>query len=443
MKRPHPRRDFLRILAAGAAAPLAARFLDVDRALAGEVDDLSLTFQSPDPYETFRGRYLLDPRVTYLNHASIGTVPRAVHRAGLRYREICEENPWLHIWGGAWEEGREEVRWASADLLGCTADEVALTHNTTEGFNLLAQGLPLTAGDEVLFSSLNHVGASACWDHQAPVRGFRVRRFEFPVARVPELTAEEVVRVHEREIRDETRVLVFPHIDNIVGLRHPMEQLVAMARSNGVEFVLVDGAQSAGMVPLDVASAGVDAFATSPHKWIQSPKGLGLLYVRRDLHDRVRPMWVTWGQDRWRGTARIYEDYGTRNLPEVLSLGDAFRFQAAVGEGRKEERYRELFSHLRERVEASSSLEWASPRVWEMGGILAAVRLKGQPAGTTSETLFRDHGVVVRPFPAEELNSLRVSPNLLNTPRELDALVDLLEEGSAGSKIVSPGLSTE
>lgn len=199
-----------------------------------------------------------------------------------------------------------------------------------------------------------------------------------------------------------------------------------MARKRGVEYVLVDGAQSVGMIPLDVRAAGVDAFATSPHKWVQSPKGLGLLYVRQELLDEVRPMWVTWGQDRWGGTARIYEDYGTRNLPEVLALGDALAFQRSMGEERKDARYRELFHLLRERVEKRPGLRWRSPKSWEMGGILVAVQLLDAEAGEVSQMLFREHGVVVRPFPQPELNTLRVSPNLMNLPGEITRFLELL-----------------
>jgi selenocysteine lyase/cysteine desulfurase len=414
-------------LAGVASSPIVAQLLAVERARASEIEALK-TSPVATP-QVMRGRYLLDPRVIYLNHASIGTVPESVHAAGMRYREICEENPWLYIWGGAWEEPREEVRLKSAHLLGCEMDEVAINHNTTEGFNLFAQGLPLGADDEVLFSSLNHSGASICWNHFAGPRGFTVRRFDFPVADVPGMSMEDVIRIHQDQIRDETRVLVFPHIDNIVGLRHPMPELAAMAKANGVEFVLVDGAQSAGMIPLDLSSSGIDGFSTSPHKWVQSPKGLGLLYVPKALQERLPPMWVTWGQAQWSGSARKYEDYGTRDLPEVLSLGNALDFQAALGESRKVARYRELFDFFREAVDGTPGVEWGSPRNWEMGGSLTSIQLEAGNATAVSERLFRERGIVVRPLPQRGHESLRISPNLVNSERELERLLDLLQRG--------------
>lgn len=416
------RRSFLRSLAAAAAAaPVAGRLEAAEAAFSGTLGRLRAP-GALDP-ALLRGRYMLGDGVTYLNHASIGTVPRAVHDAHREYLEVCETNPWLYMWGPGWDEAVTGVRGKCAALAGADPGEVAITHNTTEGFNLLAQGLALEPGDEVLFSSLNHAGASVCWEHQAERRGLRVRRFDFPVTEAPGLGPADVVAVHEEALTERTRVLVFPHVDNVVGVRHPLEPLARMAHERGVEQVLVDGAQTAGMMPLELSGSGVDAYASSPHKWIQSPKGLGLLYLRRRLQERLRPMWVTWGQESWAGTVRVFEDYGTRNLPEVLAMGDALDFQEALGAARKVERYRALRAELAERVEASPALTWNSPRSWDAGSAVLSVGVEGTAAGRVAEALRRDHGVVVRPFESHGLNALRVSPNAITTSDELERLV--------------------
>jgi cysteine desulfurase/selenocysteine lyase len=373
-----------------------------------------------------RERYLLDPDILYFNHASIGTVPRAVHESRVRYLEVCESNPWLHMWGGVWEEPREETRAKTAAYLGCLPDEVAITHNATEGFNLLAQGLPLGPGDEVVFSSLNHAGASICWEHHAETKGYTVHRFGFPILEVPSMTVEDVLNVYDREIRPNTRMLVFPHIDNIVGLRYPVRELAALARSKGVEFVAVDGAQSMGMIPLDMRELGVDFYASSPHKWVQSPKGLGVLYVSETVRDMLRPMWVTWGQQRWSGSARLFEDYGTRNLPEVITLGDAIDFQNQLGAAEKEARYRELWSLALDLVDATPELVWHSPTDWSLSGSLYSIEVRGKDSTDLFRDLYGEQGTVFRPFNTQGLNSSRISPNVITTDEELERLLGLM-----------------
>ncbi len=415
------RRDFLKSFAGVAlAGPVLGRLEAIEDVFSAGLHRLARTPWEALGPQALQDLYMLDPAVVYLNHASIGTIPRQVHNARVEYLALTESNPWLYMWGPPWEPIREEVRAGAAQVLGVPASDLTITHNTTEGFNILANGLPIGPGDEVLFSTLNHDGASVCWELGATRRGFTARRFEFPVVDVPGLSLGDVVELHRRQIRPETRVLVFPHVDNAVGLRHPLPELVAMAKAEGVEYVAVDGAQTVGMIPLDLAASGVDAYSASPHKWLQAPKGLGLFYVRAAVRPELQPMWVTWGQRRWAGTGRIYEDYGTRNLPEVMALGDAVDFQMALGPAEKERRYRQMRSDLRERVLAIPTLEWASPKTWELGASLVAIGVSGRSASQAARELFTRAGVVLRPFESMGLNALRISPNVNTTPANLD-----------------------
>jgi len=395
-----------------------ASLMKIDEALAAEMERLPT--RGPSPLATVRDRYLLSPDVIYFNHGSIGTIPRVVNEARAAYLELCETNPWLYMWGGAWEEPREAVRQLSADLLGCQAAEVAFTHNTTEGFNTLAGGLELGPGDEVLFSSLNHAGAAICWQHYAETRGYTVKSFDFPILDIPNMTANDVLNAYDRNITSATRVLVIPHVDNIVGLRYPVKELAALAKSKGVEIVAVDGAQAVGMIEVDVADLGVDVYCTSPHKWLQAPKGLGLMYVRQDLQDDIRPIWVTWGQDRWRGSARVFEDYGTRNLAEILTLGDAIEFQNNLGDATKESRYRELWETFRTATEESSRVTWRSPTTWEMSVSLYALEIEDITSQAAFNHMYEEHGFVFRPFGTQGLNTVRISPNVYNSEEEIE-----------------------
>ncbi len=422
-----PRRAFLRTAAGLAAAPLLEPLFRIDEAFATELDVLSGSGRlGPGPQ--LREQYLLDPDVIYFNHGSMGTMPRAVADARRRYVETCERNPWRYMWSGEWDPPRELVRAKASRYLGCDADEMAITHNTTEGFNVLAHGLPLGPGDEVVFSSLNHPGASVCWFHVAERRGFRVRQFNFPVLETADLTADDILAAYERHLTPATRVLVFPHIDNIVGLRYPVRDLTRLARQRGVEFVAVDGAQAVGMIPVDVHELGVDFYATSPHKWLQAPKGLGLLYVREDVQESLRPMWVTWGQERWEGTARIYEDYGTRNLPELLALGHAIDFQTEIGDLARDERLRAIRQQFRERVARTDVVTWRSADSWSLGTSVFALEVAGWKSGDLFDRMNQDRGFVFRPFSTQGLNIIRISPNVYTTDDEIDRFFEMVGE---------------
>jgi selenocysteine lyase/cysteine desulfurase len=187
--------------------------------------------------------------------------------------------------------------------------------------------------------------------------------------------------------------------------------LAARARSLGVRQVAVDGAQVLGMLPVGVGAA--DYYAASPHKWLQAPKGLGVLYVKRSAQESLAPMWVKRVRSAMPDTAEAFEDYSTRNLPEVVTLSDAIAFQTELGAGAKTERYMEIRGWFRAAVRADARLAWRSAELESLSASLFAIEPVGRDARAVQRAL-DDAGIVVRAF-GPPMNTLRVSPNLVNT----------------------------
>ena len=237
---------------------------------------------------------------------------------------------------------------------------------------------------------------------------------------MPALSEQDVVDIYAKNITAKTKVLVFPHIDNLVGLRYPVRKMAEMARAKGVDYIAVDGAQAVGMIPVSLHELGVDFYATSPHKWLQAPKGTGLLYVRKEMQAMLEPMWVTWGQQRWHTSARKYEHYGTRNLATVLALGDAIDWQHKLDSSGKQQRLQKLRAYFLQKTEATPMCSWRSPRKWQQGCSLYTIELQGEKSTELSQRLYQIHGVVFRPFSGENWNTLRVSLNFYNTEAEID-----------------------
>ena len=415
------RRDFLKQASTGITAAAALTTLSsIQAVFANNLLRLEKQNNKDDYFANLGSEYLLNPEITYFNHGSIGTIPRVIHEAHTGYLKLCESNPWLYMWGGPWAKALAETREKIAKFVGCSAGELAFTHNTTEGFNLLASGLPLKAGDEVVFSSLNHAGAGQCWFHYAKEKDFSVKKFEFPIQEVPNLSRDDIVDIYARNISEKTRVVVFPHIDNLVGIRYPVKELAEMARDKGVQYVAVDGAQAVGMVDVNLQEMGIDFYAASPHKWLQAPKGTGLLYIRKELQSHLKPMWVTWGQERWQGSVRIFEDYGTRNLAEVLTLGNAVDFQTKLNSKGAEQRRKELRDTFYQALKNNSKFIWRSPLDPDLATSLYTVELKETSSRALFKEMFEKHGYVFRPFESENWHAIRLSLNVFNTFEEID-----------------------
>lgn len=410
------RRNFLKHITTGAALSPLMMMSEWAKIMEPELSRISKN-GLPD-----RSDYSLADDVIYLNHGSIGTMPHVVQEARKDYLKACETNPWLYMWGDAWNEAYENCRIKAADYINADPDEISFAHNTTEIFNLLALGLPLGPGDEVLFCNLNHAGASIPFSFHAEKRGFSVVTFDLPLDDLTIMSKEDMVRMYEEHITGNTKVIALPHIDNTVGIRQPVKEITAMARAKGVKYIALDTAQSMGMIPLDVQDLDIDVIGTSAHKWIQSPKGTSLAYFSRRIWDDIHPMWVTWGQQRWDRSARHFEDYGTRNRPEVLTQGHSIDFQAAIDTDAQQEKLKSLWSAALNMADEHPNTRWRSPRDWELGGSLYAVEIKGEKASDFASRVYNEHGIVLRPF--DNLNTIRISPNVFNTNRELEKVFE-------------------
>jgi selenocysteine lyase/cysteine desulfurase len=413
------RRDFLKTLATGSTVSVLSMLTPVELVFREKLINKFSAGKLPT-----KGDYSLDRQIKYLNHGSIGTIPKIVQEAHREYLSLCESNPWFYMWSGEWEEPIESVRQKTAKFLNADSDEISFPHNTTEVYNLLALGLPLGSGDEVLFSNLNHAGASIPFHIHSEKRGYSVKVFDIPVDILTNITKDDILDLYEANITTRTKLVVIPHIDNTFGLRQPVKEITALARSKGVEFVSLDTAQTMGMIPIDVKDLNIDVIGTSAHKWIQAPKGVSVAYFNKRIHQKLDPMWVTWGQKDWKDSARKFEDYGTRNLPEVLTLGHSIDFQTNIDRSLKADKLKSLWKHAQNLSEQNSNTVWRSPSDWELSGSLFIVELKNEKPSILSKKLFQDKGFVFRPF--DQHSTIRISPNVLNTTEELDELFELI-----------------
>ena len=413
------RRDFLKTLATGSTVSVLSMLTPVELVFREKLINKFSAGKLPT-----KGDYSLDRQIKYLNHGSIGTIPKIVQEAHREYLSLCESNPWFYMWSGEWEEPIESVRQKTAKFLNADSDEISFPHNTTEVYNLLALGLPLGSGDEVLFSNLNHAGASIPFHIHSEKRGYSVKVFDIPVDNLTNITKDDILDLYEANITTRTKLVVIPHIDNTFGLRQPVKEITALARSKGVEFVSLDTAQTMGMIPIDVKDLNIDVIGTSAHKWIQAPKGVSVAYFNKRIHQKLDPMWVTWGQKDWKDSARKFEDYGTRNLPEVLTLGHSIDFQTNIDRSLKADKLKSLWKHAQNLSEQNSNTVWRSPSDWELSGSLFIVELKNEKPSILSKKLFQDKGFVFRPF--DQHSTIRISPNVLNTTEELDELFELI-----------------
>lgn len=179
------------------------------------------------------------------------------------------------------EAAREKVR---AFINGKSTNEIVFTRGTTESINLLATSFGeafINEGDEIIVSEMEHHSNIVPWQMLAERRGASIR--VIPIDDKGELLLDE----YEKLFTEKTRIVCVTHVSNVLGTINPVKRIVDIAHQHGVP-VLVDGAQSAPHMKIDVQDIGCDFFAFSGHK-IYGPTGVGVLYGKEDLLDKLPP----------------------------------------------------------------------------------------------------------------------------------------------------------
>jgi cysteine desulfurase/selenocysteine lyase len=274
--------------------------------------------------------------LVYLDNAATSQKPRQVIDAISRFYggENANIHRGLHYLSehatAAFDAAREKV----ARFVGAgSAREIVFTRGTTEAINLVAQSWArsnLRAGDEVLVTAMEHHANLVPWQLVCEQTGAALRAV--PITDRGELDLD----AFERLLTDRTRLLAVGHVSNALGTVNPIRELAAQARARGA-LVLVDGAQSAPHLPVDVSGLGCDFFACSGHK-LFGPTGVGVLYGRKAVLDGMPP-WQAGGDMIERVTlerstfaappARF--EAGTPPIAEVIALAAAIDYVETIG----------------------------------------------------------------------------------------------------------------
>jgi selenocysteine lyase/cysteine desulfurase len=201
-----------------------------------------------------------------------------------------------------------------------------------------------------------------------------------------------------------------------------------MAHRHGV-LVLADSAHGPGMLDLDLNGMGVDFFAASPYKWLGAPCGTGILYVRRDVQDRLWPTIANSGWDT-REDATRFETLGQRADPLLFALGEAVDFQTRVGKDRIQRRIQSLSTHLKEELSEIPGVRLHTSMDPYLSGGLTAFSVEGMDPQVVMDYMRERYNLVIRTIGSEEKGTrgLRVSTHVFIFHEHVDLLLEGLRE---------------
>ncbi|NKB87641.1 MAG: aminotransferase class V-fold PLP-dependent enzyme [Acidobacteria bacterium] len=303
---------------------------------------------------------------------------------------------------------------------GAHADEIALTHSTSEGINIASWALNWKAGDEVVISNQEHPANLIPW--------YNLRSRFGVVLRVIDLSAGSDFRAQIRAaVGTRTRMVSVPHVSRNNGRALRTDEVAEVARwlrERGVRFHL-DGAQGPGCVPFDFGELGCDYYSTCGHKWLLGPKGTGAFFVRADMLDATALTWTGShsttafdydGNYELIPEARRFE-FGTRALATFAGFDAALAWFDSLGVDRVLSRIDELTEYAIETTDGLSGFDVTSPRAKaDRSGVFVARLPEGCTAWPVYEAL-RLQGAYTSPVTDER--DLRIAIHFFNTRDEI------------------------
>lgn len=335
-------------------------------------------------------------------------------------------------------EDKEALRREFAALLNAPPESVALTHHTTDGMNIVTLGFDWRPGDEVATTNLEHeAGFFPLYIIQQRF-GVRINIADVGVG-------EEPLEAIAAALTPRTRLLSVSHVSYSSGARFPLEEVIALAHARGIP-VLVDGAQSVGVFPVDVTALNVDYYAAPGQKWLCGPEGVGALYIRPDRLAELQPTYPNFSTIQthdWQGrftlnpTAVRYET-GTIYPAVLAGMRASLRwFQEEVGAEWAYARIAHIAAYTRRKLAGLPGVRLVTPekRQASLVNFLPVGWSAAQMAGLVAELDRR--GFIIRSI-SHAPYCVRVSCGFYNTEAEIDGLCDALADVlAAGPEAVS------
>jgi selenocysteine lyase/cysteine desulfurase len=418
------RRSFVRKIGMGSATGLLSSF-----AQPAWTRDLQKAFHnvqslSPDELATeeefwyyIQQAFTVSPGIINLNNGGVSPAPKTVQDAMKRYYDLCNEAPSYYMWR-ILDQGREPLRNNLAKLAGCSAEEIAINRNSSEGLETVIFGLQLKAGDEVVIAKQDYPNVVNAWKQRELRDGIKIKWINLEL---PSENESYLVDQYVQAFSPATKAVNITHVINWTGQIMPVKKIAAEARKRNIE-VLVDGAHSFAHFAFTIPDLGADYFASSLHKWLYAPIGSGMLYVRKSKIPSLYPLFAS--DNPMKDDIRKFEHLGTRPFYIEQAIGKAVEFHEMIGIERKQKRLHYLKNYWMQKVKDSPKVKLYTSMDPKWGCAIGLVGIEGRKPGDLDNHLFMNYKVHTTTINWENISGVRITPNVYTTTKNLDTLVE-------------------
>jgi selenocysteine lyase/cysteine desulfurase len=309
-----------------------------------------------------------------------------------------------------------------AGLAGCSPNELIITRNTTESLDTVISGFDWKPGDEAVMANQDYGAMLDMFRMQSRRRGMRNVTLDIPM---DPKSDDEVVQVYANALTPATKLLMIPHLVNITGHILPVQKICDMAHARGVP-VMVDGAHAFAHLDYKIPDLHCDYYGASLHKWLATPLGAGILYVKQD---RIASLWPVFA-DLSKGDTDIAKlnHTGTHPVHTDLTIQNSIAFHQAIGIAKKEARLRWLQQYWTSKVRGVPKIVLNTPSDPKRSCGIANVGVQGMKPGDLAKTLLEKYKIFTVAIDGALVKGVRVTPQIYTASAELDSFVRALRE---------------
>ncbi len=365
--------------------------------------------------------FTVSSSIINLNNGGVSPAPKTVQDAMKRYYDYCNEAPSYYMWR-ILDMGREKLRKKLADVAGCSEEEIAMNRNSSEGLETIIFGLTLKPGDEVVVAKQDYPSIINAWKQREQRDGIKIKWISLEL---PSEDENYLVSSYVNAFTNKTKAVNITHIINWNGQILPVRKIADEARKRGIK-VVVDGAHSFAHIDFKIPDLGCDYFASSLHKWLYSPIGSGMLYVKKDRIKELYPLFAT--DDPEKEDIRKFEHLGTRPFFIEQAIHKSLEFHEMIGIERKQKRLQYLKNYWMEKVKDLPGVILNTSLNPAWGCAIGNVGIKNKKPSELEAHLMNKYKIHTVAIEWENIMGVRITPNVYTTTKELDILVNGITE---------------
>ncbi len=377
-------------------------------------------YSEEDFWSLIRGQYKLHPDFINLESGYYNIIPQPtlekhlnhIKRVNLQGSYYMRQHRFID---------KDSITEKLASFVGCNAKNLVVTRNTTESLDLIISGFPWKKGDEAVYAIQDYGAMQDMFEQIEKRHNVTLRRVSVP--NHPK-NDEELIALYESQITKKTKLMMVSHMINITGHILPVKKICQMAHKYGVK-VLVDGAHCVGHFDFKIDDLDCDYYGSSLHKWLATPLGAGLLYVKSDHISEIWPLLADHEKDPTK--IKRLSHTGTHPVHTDLAIVDAIEYLNWIGLGKKEKRLRYLKTYWQQALKDIPNIVINTPFDSHLSCGIGNVGIKSIKPEILAKRLYDEFQIFTVAIDYANVKGCRITPNIFTNTEELDAFIKAMK----------------